>query len=567
MSAHEEPEPGPDTSAGGPEGRSGPEHAPAADQVPAPEPVYRLSPRSMVTAPIKTLRGFIVPLGVAVVVGNFNPWVLGGAAAAVAAMIATGFFTYLTFRYQVGAERLEIRRGLISRSHRTIPLERVRGVDVTSNLLHRLLGLAVVKVEAAAGGGKEEEGTLDAVTVAEAERLRSVLLHRRAVLRGEAAEPGQATAARDSSAAAGSAPAAATASTERRPAPEEPETVYFVMPPSWYLYALLSLGYLVTPFAALAAAMGLVGQVLSEAGAAREAMGWLAGRETTLVIWVGIAVLVVLLLLMPVFAVVSYSVAHWGFTLRRSDGSLIAERGLFTRRSVTLEYRRIRGYELLDSPLERLRRAVRLRAVVTGLGDTATRAMLLPTGARERVAQVVERALDPFRGTLAPHPRAALGRRLFRAIAPFAALATVAWVSGLNVLAGALAFVALLGVPLGMDRYRSLGHGFDGRRVSVRSGSLRREQAVVGRDAIIGWTWSQSLFQRRVGLAHLELAVGAGNGAYTAIDAGFEESVGFAGAVTPDMVRPFLVAAPDEPDSGPERARGESAEDAEDGAD
>ncbi|WP_046471211.1 PH domain-containing protein [Allosalinactinospora lopnorensis] len=526
-------------------GGRGPEAAePAPAPVPPPEPVYRLSPRSMMTAPVNLLKGFAVPLGVAVVVGNFNPWVLGSVAVAIVGMMLSGLFTYLTFSYQVGSERLEIRQGLINRHRRTIPLERVRGVDITSTLLHRLFGLAVVKVEAAAGGGREEEGKLDAVTIEEAERLRRVLLHRRAVLRGDtegagetAAEPGAAPAADEGTGEPGAAHGS-----------PEPETVYFTMPTGWYFYALLSLAHLVTPFAVLAALLGLIGQVIGETGAAEEAVGWLLFRDVTLLIGVAVGTIVVLLLLMPVFAVVSYGITHWGFTLRRRGGALIAERGLFTRQSVTLEYRRIRGYELLDSPLERLRRAVRLRAVVTGLGETATRAMLLPIGDRARVEQVIEQALRPFRGLLIPHPGPALGRRLFRAVAPFAVLAVIAGGAGLYILAGAFAFVALLGVPLGVDRYRSLGHGYDGRRVSVRSGSLRREQAVVGREAIIGWTWSQSLFQRRSGLAHLELAVGAGSGGYTAIDAGFEESVAFAATVTPEMVRPFLERSPEPPD-------------------
>ena len=41
---------------------------------------------------------------------------------------------------------------MFSRSVRTIPLERVRGIDVTEPFVHRLFGLVKVDVEAAAGG-------------------------------------------------------------------------------------------------------------------------------------------------------------------------------------------------------------------------------------------------------------------------------------------------------------------------------------------------------------------------------------------------------------------------------
>ncbi|GAA1988077.1 PH domain-containing protein [Nocardiopsis rhodophaea] len=521
---------------------AGPDAVPASSPHPGSggesgsEPEMRLSPLTLLTAPVGYLKNLAVPLIVALVAGTFNPWVLGSTLVAIVGTLAAGVVTYKTFRYQVGTDRLEIRKGLISRSRRTIPLERIRGVDVTSQLLHRMLGLAVVKIEAASGGGESEEGKLDAVTVAEAERLRTVLLHRRAVLRGDTAPGGPADAG-PAAAPPGGAPAAH---------PQTPSTVYFVMPPRWYFYAVLSLGYLLTPFVAIAALLGFAGQAIDVApgtdggDAAHLTYLWLRDIGWTMVLALATAVALVLVLMMPVAAVVSYAVTYWRFTLFRRDSSLVTERGLFTRQSVTLEHRRIRGYELLDNPLQRLRDAVKLRAIVTGLGETTTRAVLLPIGDRTRVLEVVGRALRPFGGTLIGHPRAALGRRMFRAVAPFALATAIAAALDLWWAAGLFAVLALAGIPLAVDRYRSLGHGYDGELVSVRSGSISREQAVVERAAIIGWTWRQTLFQRRSGLAHLDLAVGAGDGAYTALDAGFDESVLFASGVTPEMVRPFL---------------------------
>ncbi|ASU84501.1 hypothetical protein CDO52_18335 [Nocardiopsis gilva YIM 90087] len=514
---------------------------PAPEEENGPEPERRLSPLTLLTAPVGYLKNLGVPLIVALVAGTFNPWVLGSTLVAILATLAAGVVTYKTFRYQVGADRLKIRKGLISRSRRSIPLERIRGVDVTSQLLHRMLGLAVVKIEAASGGGESEEGKLDAVTIAEAERLRTVLLHRRAVLRGDAAEGEAAPHGIPGGATATGTPAGAPAAP-----PGTPSAVFFVMPPRWYFYAVLSLGYLLTPFVAIAALFGFAGQTIEVApgtdggDAAHLTYMWLRDLGWTMVVALSAAVAVLLVLMMPVAAVISYAVTYWRFTLLRRDSSLVTERGLFTRQSVTLEHRRIRGYELLDNPLQRLRDAVKLRAIVTGLGETTTRAVLLPIGDRRRVLEVVERALRPFRGTLIGHPREALGRRMFRAVAPFALVTAIAAALDMWWVAGLFAVLALAGIPLAVDRYRSLGHGYDGELVSVRSGSISREQAAVERAAIIGWTWRQTLFQRRSGLAHLDLAVGAGDGAYTALDAGFDESVLFAAGVTPEMVRPFL---------------------------
>lgn len=500
------------------------------------ETAHRLSPRTLVVGPIIQIRGLLLPIAAGLVVGGFNPWILTATLLAVLGLLVRGFVTWKTFRYEIGEERLEIRSGLIRRSRRTIPLERVRGVDVTSSLLHRLLGVAVVRIEAASGAGETEDGKLDAVDAAEAERLRTVLLHRKAVLSGRSEE---ATTVGEDGVASLTTASAGTDASGAVTASDEAAVTYFRMPRSWYLFGALSVGHLVTPFVLLATLFGMVQQSAGQV-ATDFLVDWVTSTDRGFLVVFAAVSTGVLVLLMPVFAVVSYALTHWGFTLRGRDGSLVAERGLFTRRSVTLERRRIRGYELRDNPLERTRRAVRLRAIVTGLGDTANRAVLLPLGPRSKVEAVVDRALDLFRGRLTRHPRAALYRRFTRAVLPFVVVAAVALYLDLIWLTVAAGALALLGVPLAVDRYRSLGHGYDGERVSVRSGSLQRGQATVERSAVIGWTWTQTLFQRRSGLADLQVTVGAGAGGYTAQDASLEESVDFAGRITPEMVRPFL---------------------------
>ncbi|MEY9211116.1 PH domain-containing protein [Thermobifida halotolerans] len=510
-----------------------------SDAAAADDTERRLSPLTVLTASINYAKSAVLPILVALVAGDFNPWVLGGSAVALVTLLVSGYVTYRTVRYRVNNERLEIRSGLVSRSRRTIPLERIRGVDVTSTLLHRLVGLAVVRIDAAAGGAvKQEEAKLDAVTAADAERLRTELLRRRSL---RVARTGDEAAA----------PEETSATDGEHPEPDTSrDVVHFRMPPRWYRYAVLSPGYLLTPFAVLATLFGFLNQIIDldivedyvadQADTVQRLVD--SGWATLLVVATGAVVL--LAVAMPLFAVASYMINQWRFTLRRHGDALVTERGLFTRHSVTLEYRRIHGHELKDNPVQRLRSLVRLSAIVTGLGEAATRATLLPLGPRSEVEAVVARALRRYEGELTAHPAAARSRRLFRAVVPPLAAAAAAAALGWHWVAGTLLLVALLGVPLGLDRYRSLGHGYDGEQVSVRSGSLSRSQATVARSAVIGWRWQQSLFQRRAGLATLEVTVGAGSGSYGAVDADFAESVAFAHGVTPDMVAPFLAADP-----------------------
>jgi putative membrane protein len=319
------------------------------------------------------------------------------------------------------------------------------------------------------------------------------------------------------------------------------ELVYTRARPRWYLYAPLSGAYLLTPFAVAGSVLGTVYNLGDDFGLiTRQRLESLGDEVLGLPLVLGVVGAVVLLLAMPAMSVVVFALFNWDFTLRADGRSIVAERGLVTRRSVSLERRRIRGAELRDNPLERLAGVVRLSALVTGLGDAAHRGRLLPTSPRAVAEEVTAGLLGDIPAPLAAHPRAARTRRVVRAVAVPLSVAGVALLSGQPWIACGCAAVAVLGIPLGLDRYRQLGHATDGVRLTVRSGSLRRRQAVVEHRAVVGWQLRQTLFQRRLGLATLTAAVGAGDGGCPAVDMAEPDAVAFAHRITPEWVGPFV---------------------------
>ncbi|WP_309239884.1 PH domain-containing protein [Actinomadura sp. J1-007] len=434
--------------------------------------------------------------------------------------------TWVTFTYALHEDRIELRRSLIGRSVKSIPRDRIRGVDISASLPHRALGLAVVHIDAGADGG---EGELNAVSRHEAERLRRVLLSRRARPAGHAGAADRA----DRTEHADRADHAASASPPRR--------VLARMLPRWYVYAPLSGAYLLTPFALAGSLLGTLYNLSDDLGLiTQERLADLGHDVVGLPSAVVIALAVLFLLAMPVMSVIVFTLFNWDFRVYARDGSIVAERGLLTRRSVSLERRRIRGVELSDNPFERAAGVLRLGALVTGLGDAAHRGRLFPAAPRPVAETLAGRVLGLVPGPLVPHPRAARGRRVVRAVAPPVALAAIAFLAGQPWVAYAGLVAAACAVPLGLDRYRQLGHATDDVRLTVRSGSLRRRQVVVEHRAIVGWRVRRTLFQRRLGLATLVVAVGAGDGGYPAIDLAEEDAVAFAAAITPAWVAPFL---------------------------
>jgi putative membrane protein len=80
---------------------------------------------------------------------------------------------YRRFEYDLAAETLDIRSGVVGRRTREIPYGRVQNVDISRNAVQRLLGIAAVDVETAGGG--ETEAQLRYVSDEEARRLQEAL--------------------------------------------------------------------------------------------------------------------------------------------------------------------------------------------------------------------------------------------------------------------------------------------------------------------------------------------------------------------------------------------------------
>ncbi|GAB3352028.1 PH domain-containing protein [Modestobacter lapidis] len=477
---------------------------------PAPQPGERTSPRVLLVHTItfrqaRALAPVVLGIGAARGLGD-------GPAALVALVVGITVLSLLAaavswwrFSYAVGDRAVVVTRGLLTRSVRTVPLDRVRGVEVEAPLLHRVFGLVRVRIDAAAGSSVTgtEELLVDGVPRAEGDRLRAVLLTRRA--RPAAGEPEpEHDAAQDDP-------------TE----PVEEEIARFDN--RWLLYAPLVGGYLAVPLAAVGALTRLADELPERFVPDVEGPDVVDGPVVAIAVVAAVLVLVL-------GSVIGAAVVNWRFRLVRRGGSLIAVRGLVTRRHTELEIDRIRGYTVSEGLGMRLVGAARASALVTGLGDAARRGQLFPLGPRAQAWSLGERIVEAP-GPLRAHPPAARRRAVVRSVVPGSVVllagavltATLGWWGVL--VAGIV--LTVLGVPLGLGLYAALGHAAGPHSLAVRSGWLLRSHTVLQRRAVIGWQVRQSPFQRRAGLATVVACVGAGSGGYAAVDLAADEAAGF----------------------------------------
>jgi putative membrane protein len=482
----------------------------------------RLDQLMLLIHPIRELIRFLPVLLGLLIAGSRsggNEWwwnVLG-----IGAPIALGIARYLTTSFRIADGRVELRRGLLNKHVLSTPIDRVRTVDITAPLIHRVLGLTTVRIgTGTASKLGEDELTLDGVRTYAAEALRSDLLHRRA-------------------------------SPEARAGAASPDNARVVarFEPRWLAYAPFTSAGLVIAAAVLGAgsqlldALGLWDHLrLDDAveGAAR------------LSVLVLVPVVVVgLLLVASLLAVAGYLVTNFGFTVSytRSDHAWHLRRGLFTTRETSMDANRLRGVNLVEPLGLRLARGARLSAIVTGLNreqqGSSTVIPPAPQDVARRVAADVLGTSEPVTAPLAQHGPAAVRRRYTRALTLPLALVVgfgLWWLLGDP--PGALLWlpsVAMVaGLGLAYDRARGLGHGLLPGHLVARSGSLMRRRVVLETGAVIGWTITSTWFQRRVGLTTVVATMAGGRQSVTVLDLPDATGTALARDGVPGLVEQFL---------------------------
>jgi putative membrane protein len=106
----------------------------------------RLSPRSLVVRPLTDLVRLLPLLaGLLILHSRTGSSLIWGVLASVAAVV-TGLVHWITTRYRITDERVYMRRGLLSTKVLSVARDRIRTVDVTARLLHRMLGVCRVSI-------------------------------------------------------------------------------------------------------------------------------------------------------------------------------------------------------------------------------------------------------------------------------------------------------------------------------------------------------------------------------------------------------------------------------------
>lgn len=428
-------------------------------------------------------------------------------------------------RYRVTSSYVELKTGIVVRTHRSIQRDRIRSVDIEAKLRHRLSGLRIVSIGAGQQAADGEPALpLDALTASDAESLRDRLLGSEGLPSGTASSTGRTDAS----------------------------IVFARFDPRWVVYNMFNAwAYL------LAFGLGWGGLwLLSSFGI--DVTGFVVGvLDWESIGWAGTAAIAFLAL--SIFGAAglaaTYFTEYWNFELARvpgPDGTLLRNRhGLFTTREVGRDENRIRGAQISEPVLWRWMGIADTTVVTTGLSmwSMSQPAAILPRGpaavARRIATEVLGTGENLFDIPLIEHPQAALRRRLCWANALTAGIAlALTGLASMGMLPYATVWVAVALWPCAVGAaviaYRALGHTIRGPYLVTRSGLLSRATTVLQRHAVSTIVIRESVLQRRLGLCTVSAMTAAGYGGYDTPDLGRREGLNFATQAAPGLLAPFL---------------------------
>lgn len=505
--------------------------------------VHRGSALSLITGAVS---GLGVAFGVSLVAivrtvgGNVAkdlPGVIAIASAIVALSVVSSVITWRTRTWELTDAGIMLRSGLVTSKQLQVPYEHIHTVNMSSNLVERVLGLMTLDLDTGAASSEGEATRIRGLQAGMAEALREELFRRKAAMLADQGLDARAAADASAEADDGASPTA--------PAPS-PDACY-TLTTAQLVFAALTEARVVAQAAAFLILIVQGINLLQESALVNlsDVAGDIAVLPVALL--VGAVALLLALALVVGFAVsfVMSLIGFAGYRAERAGGRISVERGLLSRTSHTVALERIQSISIRQGIIRQLIGYAEVRASVVGAIGSSDETSTADGVVLHPFIRLTE--VDAFLASIAPDfsvvktgrvcfdssseeleeiglvrlPRAAARRLAFRTAMKSLALAVAlagagvflahvllageSW-SMVRLTIGALLVVMGVAVVARMIlsavlRYRDSRIGHDRARLVMVVGGVKRRTEVVLRARLQHATASASPFQRRVQVA------------------------------------------------------------------
>ncbi|WP_461176838.1 PH domain-containing protein [Virgibacillus ainsalahensis] len=392
-------------------------------------------------------------------------------------LITSSALSWYRFTYRVENDELRIEYGVFIRRKRFISKNRIQSIDLTSGVLHRIFKLTKVQIETA-GSGAGAEASLQAVTLAEGERLRNELKKGK-VQEAEATEEEEGFSSRPT---------------------------FQITFKRLFLAGTTSgsIGVILAIFAFLFSQF----QQFIPDGVYNSTVDWVIGLSVVFIIGLSLLLLIILWLL----GIAGTMIKYGNFTITKNEDELFITRGLLEKKQITLPLKRIQAIGIQESIIRQPLGYVTVFAEVAGGAmekgeDFST--VLFPIMKREEAEDFLEDLLPNYSEHAVEFnalPKRALKFYLIRAVFPFL-LITAGVMYFIPQIIWAAIVLIVVSLYLGFLQYRDAGVQVNGKRFSIRYRTIGRTTVRIFHKRIQAFEKKQHKIQKLQKLASIKLSI------------------------------------------------------------
>lgn len=420
--------------------------------------------------------GFIIVIVAGPTLGQLAAAAIASVLVVVILAIGIGYSVayYRRFEYDLTADTFDVHSGVFARRNREIPYRRIQNVSISKNVIHRLLGIAEVRIETA--GGESTELHLRFVADEEASRLQQAVTERKRVQVADEPDTSGTTREED----------------------ETAESLFKISSTELALLGVVSFDLRLIVLVVAAAAF-LDPGTMAEFLVAVPAIV-LAPAAIVVIYLVGAAV-------SGLVAVTNY----YDFTLVRLRDELRYSRGLLRQFSGSIPLNKIQSMTITENVLARRFGYGRLLIETAGYspGETSGSQTAVPLATRDRVFELA-RSIEGFDDvSFTRPPKRARERYFFRYLGVVAIIVGIAYAADATgtyandwYLAAGLAVLAPIGAHL---KWVHLGYAVQDDYVITRAGFWNRRIHVVPYHRMQTVFQRQTIFQWRRDLASVRI--------------------------------------------------------------
>ncbi|MFB1099772.1 PH domain-containing protein [Terribacillus sp. JSM ZJ617] len=447
----------------------------------------RMHPISIVLRMLKLIKDAIVPLAIAFIallrdmtkLFWWSPFALIGVILLLSGLF--GFLYWYRFTYRMEDDELRIESGVFIRKKRYISRHRIHSVNTSANILHRLFGLVKLEVQTA-GGGKEAEGMIPALSQLDAAAIQQFVKRKGNIVLQE--------------------------NTEDAPMREERNSYRLSF--RRLLVAAATSGGTGVIFGFLFAITQQADEVVN-INIYSFAYDWLSQQSLLLSIIFVIGSLALTWMVAMVGTILKYCF----FDITKQGNELSIRRGLLEKREMTIPLHRIQALKIEENIFRQPFGLLAVSAEIAGGASDADKnsfsTVLFPLLKKSELASFLNELLPEFvvEPSFRKPPKRALLRYLF-----LPSLLTVLATGVLVYFFGGYGLLALLLVVIiiifGILSYREAGVSWETDMLTMRYRELTRVTVHVNRKKVQAFYASQHYFQSKKQLGTLKIAVASG---------------------------------------------------------